>query len=290
MKSITSQAFRLHSQSGFHISGTIRSAVEATPQPVVIVLHGFKAFKDWGFFPYLCERLAHAGAIAVNFNYSLNGFDEGSDGSHTDMQRFARNTVSQELADIRLVLNALQEGSLLADTLSWNGHLYVLGHSRGAGLALITAREQPTIERVMLWAPVSSFQRYTERQKKLWQEQGYVEVLNTRTNELLRQNVDFLNDIEENTKRFSLTEAIQELRIPIGIVIGAQDMTTPPREAQKLVAAGGKTARISFCTLPATGHTFGAVHPFGGTSPALEEAIHQSLHLFSLADEGNAKK
>jgi len=34
--------------------------LHTAPVPVgaVLVVHGFKGFKDWGFFPYLCEAFA----------------------------------------------------------------------------------------------------------------------------------------------------------------------------------------------------------------------------------------
>ena len=39
----------------------VRTGDRATPRPAVLVLHGYKGFKDWGMFPPLAERLARAG-------------------------------------------------------------------------------------------------------------------------------------------------------------------------------------------------------------------------------------
>ncbi len=46
------------------ISGTSREF------PVIIFLHGFKGFKDWGPFPDACEDLARSGfgVLAMNFS------------------------------------------------------------------------------------------------------------------------------------------------------------------------------------------------------------------------------
>ena len=38
-------------------------------RPAVVICHGFKGFKDWGFFPKLSERLAVAGFTALSFNF-----------------------------------------------------------------------------------------------------------------------------------------------------------------------------------------------------------------------------
>ena len=45
--------------------------------------HGFKGFKDWGFFPHLADRLARAGLVAVSFNFSGSGV--GPDGETSEL-------------------------------------------------------------------------------------------------------------------------------------------------------------------------------------------------------------
>jgi len=74
------------------------------------VCHGLKGFKDWGFFPYVVERLARAGFAAVSFNFSGSGV--GGDGERFDeLERFAHNTYSQELQDLHIVLDAVTNGA-----------------------------------------------------------------------------------------------------------------------------------------------------------------------------------
>ena len=55
------------------IRADVRRPARGVPRSAVIVAHGFKGFKDWGFFPYLCESLARDGHLVVSFNTSLNG-------------------------------------------------------------------------------------------------------------------------------------------------------------------------------------------------------------------------
>ena len=35
-------------------------------RPVAVLVHGFKGFMDWGFFPHLSRRLAAAGFVAAS--------------------------------------------------------------------------------------------------------------------------------------------------------------------------------------------------------------------------------
>ena len=78
----------------------VRAAGRDMPRPAVVVVHGFKGFKDWGMFPPLAERLARAGFVAVSFNLSGGGVDEAGD--FVFPERFGHNTFSAEIEDLRL--------------------------------------------------------------------------------------------------------------------------------------------------------------------------------------------
>ncbi|HEX9709632.1 MAG TPA: alpha/beta hydrolase, partial [Candidatus Thermoplasmatota archaeon] len=76
--------------------GDVLIAEGPPPRSAVVVVHGFKGFKDWGFFPHVARRLAAAGHAAVVFNFS--GAGVGRDTEHfADLDGFARNTLSREL-------------------------------------------------------------------------------------------------------------------------------------------------------------------------------------------------
>ena len=88
----------------------VRAAERRSPRPAVVIVHGFKGFKDWGMFPPLAERLARAGFTAVSFNLSGSGVDDA--GEFTLPERFGRNTFSAELEDLGRVIDALGAGRL----------------------------------------------------------------------------------------------------------------------------------------------------------------------------------
>ncbi len=76
-KDIQHDRFLLKNAHPDVIEGDIRFKNNGVLKPAIVVLHGFKGFKDWGFFPFLCEQLAFKNAIVVNFNFSLNGVNIG---------------------------------------------------------------------------------------------------------------------------------------------------------------------------------------------------------------------
>src|SRR5205823_7797891 len=63
----------------------------STPLPVLIFVHGFKGFKDWGWGPHIGESMARSGFYAVAFNFSHNGV-EGNSTEFTRLDKFASNT------------------------------------------------------------------------------------------------------------------------------------------------------------------------------------------------------
>jgi fermentation-respiration switch protein FrsA (DUF1100 family) len=58
------------------------------------------------------------------------------------------------------------------------------------------------------------------------------------------------------------------------LVHGEEDLSVPLREARELHQA--TAGRAELLRIPRTGHTLGAVHPWQGTTPALERAIQAS--------------
>lgn len=91
--------FTISLQDETKIRGDLRLPEGEPPLSAIVVAHGFKGFKDWGFFPHLCECLARDGHAVVSFNFSLNGI--GDDPTEfTQLENFARNTLSRDVDEI----------------------------------------------------------------------------------------------------------------------------------------------------------------------------------------------
>ncbi len=60
MNDLRVYTMRMESPSGKEIVADIRSAASDIPQPVVLLFHGFKGFKDWGFFRIFLLKLRGA--------------------------------------------------------------------------------------------------------------------------------------------------------------------------------------------------------------------------------------
>ena len=267
--------FTLVSRLGEPIHGDLRLPDAPGPHPVVVVCHGFKGFKDWGFHPWLGARLAGAGLAAVHFNFSRNGV-RAADGDIEDLEAFARNTLSIERDDLDTVLDAVLAGTL-APSLD-PSRLALLGHSRGGGIALLGAAERREAKALVTWASVSHFDRIgDEAVLAEWRRTGAFEVVNSRTGQKLPMGVAFLDDVLANLERLDLAAAAGRVRVPWLLAHGRADETVPFAEAEALRAASG--GRALLLALDGAGHTFGAVHPFAGETAGLEEAASATVKL-----------
>lgn len=252
----------------------VRRPAHGNPRSAILVAHGFKGFKDWGFFPYLCERLAQDGHLVVSFNFSLNG--TGPDLlEFTDLDAFGRNTLSRELDDLHWMVDRMLAGEWSDGTAP--GHVGLLGHSRGGGASVIATAEHQGVAALVTWAAVATFHRWSEQQVADWMSQEVTWIGNARTGQEMPLNRTLWEDLRDNRARLDVLAAAARVGVPWLILHGSDDPTVAVAEARQLHDAGpGSSLRV----VEGSGHTFEAVHPPQGTPPGLMAAIDASLRHF----------
>jgi uncharacterized protein len=249
----------------------IRSAGRNTSRPAVLVVHGFKGFKDWGMFPHLAERLARAGFTAVTFNLSGSGVDDAGEFSLPD--RFGHNTFSAELQDLQRVLDALMSGALGIPVPST---LALVGHSRGGGIAVLQTARDSRIRDLVTWAAISRVERWPEDQRSIWRARGHTEIQNARTGQILPLYTDVLDDIEQNAETLDIGAAAARIRVPWLIVHGTEDESVGFTEAETLKAAS-RRKKTQLLAIERGGHTFGATHPWRSPTAELDLVFDGTL-------------
>jgi uncharacterized protein len=250
----------------------VRAAGRSSSRPAVIILHGFKGFKDWGMFPPFAERLARAGFTAVTYNLSGSGVDDA--GEFTLAERFGHNTFSAELADTRLVLDALLRGDLGVPTPSTVG---LVGHSRGGGIAILETAQDFRIRALVTWAAIASVVRWSLEDRRVWRQTGKTTVTNARTGQVLPLYTDVLDDMETNGPLLDIEAAAERIRVPWLLIHGADDESVDFAEAELLKAAAGQGEMTRLLRVDGAGHTFGAVHPWRSGTPELELVFDASI-------------
>src|SRR5436309_177151 len=142
---------------------------------LVIVAHGFRGFKDWGFFPYLCQNLSQSGFAALSFNHALCGVRENPY-EITDLLRFSSNSTTQELKDWDLILDSVLSGNLCHSARMKLNAIGIVGHSRGGSYGILLSRRVRQIQTVVAWGAIHTFQRFSAETQCQWRKDGFIEV------------------------------------------------------------------------------------------------------------------
>ncbi|MCB0834771.1 MAG: prolyl oligopeptidase family serine peptidase [Bacteroidetes bacterium] len=247
--------------------------------PVLILCHGFKGFKDWGFFPYVAEMLCKKGFIVVKFNFSGSGIGEDLQ-NFTDLERFATNTYSRELDDLDRVLEELEKGNVCGKQ-GYLDRVGILGHSRGGGMAVLKAAFDNRIHVVVTWSAIS----HVDRKSFLdimpqWKRQGNTEIQNSRTGQWMRLDLDIVEDIEKNGKsKLHILKTASKLDTPYLLVHGDKDESVPVGESRSIFEAL-RVSRSRLEIIPGASHTYNCVHPFTGPTPELKRALSATQEWF----------
>lgn len=258
----------------------LRLPTEMGPRGIVVVVHGFKGFKDWGFFPWVGEQLAEVGWASVCFDFSCNGVGERP-GEFDRLDLFERNTYAREVSDLARVLRWCREEAPLTPPLR-QGPKGLLAHSRGALSAVVAAVEEDDVEALVTWNGVAHALRWTDRQMEEWQRQGRLEFVNSRTKQKMAVGYALVEDARAQAARYDLASQAMRMRAAHLILHAAQDLAVDPSEAETLRAERSEDQRCRLHLVENTGHTFHAVHPFAGSTAQLEFAMKDSLEWFEM--------
>jgi len=263
---------------GENIAVTTYGQIDPQHPRCIIYVHGFKGFKDWGFVPYIGEFLSQRKFLVVTFNFSHNGI--GADPlEFTELAKFERNTFSREVRELSEMIDACRDGFFGT---TGGVSIGLLGHSRGGGISLLTAPHKPEAAAVATWSSVATFNRYSDDVKRKWRRDGYFEVVNQRTGQIMRLGLGLLEDFEQHQDNLlNIEQAVKNMHRPLLIVHGGNDESVPVEEAHRLYGWSDKQQTL-LAIISGAGHTFDAKHPFEGTNPKLDDALTQTADFFDL--------
>ena len=268
---VTRERFTLSAEPGRVIRG--EALLPSRAKAGVILLHGFKGFSRWGFFPYLAGRIAAAGMNAITFDFSGSGI--GEDGENfTELDAFEQNTFTKELRDIAIVEKEARRRR-------WIGEPFGLfGHSRGGGMAVLHAATSLEIGALVTWSAIASVARYSVQERAEWRARGFAEVPNSRTGQVLRVGTGTLDEIEQHSRgRLDIGAAAERIMTPWLVVHGTADETVAATDAEDLAQAVPSPSR-RLMLIGGAGHTFDIKHPLTALSPALERATKATVDFY----------
>lgn len=260
--------FTLDSDEGLPIRGDFD--VGEKPRALVVVVHGFKGFKDWGFFPWTAQRLMQHRLAVCRFNMSRSGIGDDPE-SFDRLDLFEHDTYSTQLRDLRKVVKYAQKEFPTLPT-------FLFGHSRGGGIAILGAQEVENLRGVIAWSPISRVDRWDEATQREWRAKGVMEVVNARTKQVMRMSPVILDDYEANRERLDILAAAERITKPLLVVHGGADDSVPVEEG-RLIAS--RAPASSLVVISRASHTFNAIHPLVHVPFELTAAAEVTAHFIN---------
>lgn len=240
------------------------------PKPIIIFVHGFKGFKDWGPFNMLADFFAQNDFVFCKINLSHNGTIAEQPLDFPDLEAFGNNNFSIELDDIGSVIDYLSSGIEEISKFEIDQQkIFLLGHSRGGGMVLLKAAEDNRIKAVATLAAISDLkERWSPDFLQEWKEKGVQYVYNGRTKQNMPLYYQLIEDLEKNFSRLNIPNAVRNLRTPALILHGTDDETLPVSMAHDIKASNPS---FELKIIEGANHTFGGYHPY------FEEKLPENL-------------
>lgn len=261
---IIRQSYSIEGSEGKPILMDLHFKTGLEKQPLVIFVHGFKGFKDWGAYNLVAEYFVKHGFRFLKFNFSHNGTSPENPTEFTDLGAFGDNTFSKEFYDLEQVISFAKSGKEFPKAEFIN----LIGHSRGGGTSIIQAAKDKRINKLITWAAISDFRSlWKQEDENEWRQKGVIFNFNTRTKQYTPLKIDLLNDLEKHAKSYDILRAAQEIKKPWLIIHGDQDVNVSLEEAKKLKV---HCPDAELFVIPYANHVFGAAHPYTKEDLTLE--------------------
>lgn len=239
----------------------VRYKITKTKKPIVLFIHGFKGFKDWGAFNLVAQHFANAGFVFVKMNFSHNGTTIDHPVDFADLEAFGDNNFSIELDDSAVVLDHLFSDNCRIPAGEMDlENLYMCGHSRGGAHVILKANEDKRVKAIATWAAVNNLEGWqTKEELAYWKSAGVIYMHNSRTNQDMPLKYQLYEDYEANRDRLSVPEAIKKLQLPFLAIHGTGDETVPVAAVHQMKKWN---PHIELFIVKGADHTFGATHPY----------------------------
>jgi uncharacterized protein len=267
---IAPRRFDIEGAAGRIIRGEARLVPDARAS--VVLVHGFKGFARFAFFPYLADRLAAAGITALTFNLSGSGVGDDME-TFSDSAAFEENTYTRELHDLGIVLGEGERRGWITERRG------LFGHSRGGGIAILRAARDVHVHALVTWAAISTVERWPTDIADEWRRRGWLEVENARTKQTFRLRTAVLDEATQHGDgMLDIARAAETLLCPWLIVHGDADETVLVGEGESLARTAGPNAEL--LRIPGGTHTFNVAHGMTSPSPQLREAADRTIRFF----------
>jgi len=249
-------------------------------KPIVVFAHGYKGFKDWGAWGLVGEAFVKEGFDFLKFNFSHNGGTVGEPIDFPDLEAFSRNTYTKELEDLKSISKLITETGIEVEgkVKIWD-NIALIGHSRGGGIAILHAANDPAISHLATWASVADFGERFKFDMEAWKRDGVTYVVNGRTKQNMPHLYSYYEDFLEHEEELKIETAAKKMNVPWLIAHGSNDEAVDQSHPKRLKKWSQNAELFETAGI---GHTFGAIHPWPKKElpEALGKVVERTLATF----------
>ena len=199
--------------------------IEETPKPkgLVFIMHGLGGFKEQEQIQACAEAFLDEGFTSIRFD-TTNTLGE-SDG------KYENATLTNYYEDLEDVITWAQRQTWYKEP------FWLVGHSLGGfSIALYAAKYPRKIKSIVPISPVVSgklsLEGYSQKELKEWETTGY-RVEESISKPGVIKKLNWNHHIQDRLK-YNLLEKADKLTMPVLIIVGKNDTTTPPKHRKLL--------------------------------------------------------
>ena len=235
---------------------------------MIVFIHGYMGFKDWGCWDLVQDYFVKLGFGFCKYNVSHNGCSIENSTEFVDLDSFAINTYTKEEKDFQCVLSFLEKHNKPFP------ELFVVGHSRGGGIALLQGADK-RILKIATWASISNISSRFPSGEALekWKEEKIITRTNGRTLQEMPLNISQYEDFRQNEKQLNIETSIRKLNKPLLLIHGDNDTSVHISEGQELA----KWSQKDLVVIEGANHTFGSSHPWNSSN--LPEQLEKTCRI-----------
>ncbi|KKQ98106.1 MAG: Alpha/beta superfamily hydrolase [Candidatus Woesebacteria bacterium GW2011_GWA1_39_12] len=215
-------------KTGLKLAAIIEKPKSKGKFPFVILLHGFKGYKEEPTYSKLANELLKIGIGSIRFDASGFGESEG------DFQKEYRLT--NYVSDTEAVYQWLLEQRYVDED-----RMGVMGQSMGGALAIILASKFPEIKAVVSISPPDIFATRDDFGKRLneWKEKGYIEIDSSRMGKL-KVPYEYALD----AKKYDIRAYAKKVKASKMFILGLADITIDPGQTRDVFRAAAEPKEL----------------------------------------------
>ena len=212
------ESVSIKNKKGLKLAAVIEVPNKKKKHPFIILLHGFKGYKEEATYTELAKELLKVGIGSIRFDAS--GFGE-SEGDLKNDYRF-----SNYVSDVESVYKYLIKRGFVAIK-----RIGVMGQSMGGMQAVVFAANHSEIKTVVSISAPNRMAAVGELAGKLanWKKLGYFELSSSKYGDI-KVPYAFIQD----AMKWDMLRYVKKIRKPILVILGLDDRTVLPEQTKEI--------------------------------------------------------